>query len=111
LNHDSYIILITGLYRIGETQSAIQLLRKALQIEIDRENGYGFTVTFCYNTVIFRLACNDRLTNQAYDLYPEILHDNNISPNSDTYHRLIFAIASSVSLNNQSGSLKNSMHQ
>jgi len=42
------------------------LLRKALQIEIDRENGDGFTVTLCYNKVIFRLACKDRLINQEW---------------------------------------------
>ena len=91
-NHGSYLILITGLCRIGETQSAIQLLRKALQIEIDTENLDGFTVKRCYNTVIFRLACKDRLINQAYDLYSEMkLHVNNkVSPNSDTYHHLIF---------------------
>ncbi|KEH42227.1 pentatricopeptide (PPR) repeat protein [Medicago truncatula] len=90
-NYHSYLILITGLCRIGETQSAIQLLRKALQIEIDTESLHAFTVMRCYNTIIFRLACKDRLINQAYDLYSEMkLHGNNVSPNSHTYHHLIF---------------------
>jgi pentatricopeptide repeat domain-containing protein 1 len=90
-NHHSYLILITGLCRIGETQSAIQLLRKALQIETDTESLDGITVMLCYNTIIFRLACKDKLINQAYDLYSEMkLHGNNVSPNSDTYHHLIF---------------------
>jgi len=90
-NHRSYHILITGLCRIGETQSAIQLLRKALQIEIDTKNHDGITVLRCYKTIIFRLACKDRLIYQAYDLYSEIkLHGIDVSPNSDTYHHLIF---------------------
>jgi pentatricopeptide repeat domain-containing protein 1 len=88
LNCDSYYILINGLCEIGETQTAIQLLRKAL--EIDKKPKYSMSnFMCCYNSIIFRL-CKDRLVNQAYELYSEMIHVNNIKPDSATYKHLIY---------------------
>ena len=70
LDHKCYLVLIKGLCKIGETHTAIQLLRR-------------------YNSIIYRL-CKDRLVNQAYDLYSEMIHVNNINPNSCTYNHLVY---------------------
>lgn len=86
LDHDCYLVLIEGLCKIGETHTAIQLLRRAVQI--DRELG-DFTLLLCYNSIIYRL-CKDRLVNQAYDLYSEMIHVNNINPDSCTYSHLVY---------------------
>ncbi|RHN82097.1 putative tetratricopeptide-like helical domain-containing protein [Medicago truncatula] len=90
LNHDSYLILINGLCEIGETQLAINMLRQALLIDKEPKDDCDVTDTLkcCYNS-IFRL-CKDRLVNQAYDLYSEMIHVNNIEPNYTTYQNLTY---------------------
>lgn len=85
LNHKCYLVLIEGLCKIGETHTAIQLLRRALQIDGEGD----FTLLQCYNSIIYRL-CKDRLVNQAYDLYSEMIHVNNINPDSCTYSHLVY---------------------
>jgi len=85
LDETSYDFLISGLCKIGETEKAIELLR---QVQID--GGYiDFYVRSFYNTTIFRL-CEDRLVNQAYDLYSEMIVKK-ITPCAITYHNLIYA--------------------
>jgi pentatricopeptide repeat domain-containing protein 1 len=84
LDETSYDFLISGLCKIGETEKAIELLRQA---QID--GGYiDFYVKSFYNAIIFRL-CKDRLVNQAYDLYSEIIVKK-ITPCVVTYHNLIY---------------------
>jgi pentatricopeptide repeat domain-containing protein 1 len=84
LDYVSYDILIEGLCKIGETEKAIELLR---QVKI--VGGYSnFYVRSFYNNIIFRL-CKDRLVNQAYDLYSEMIVKK-IMPGAITYHNLIY---------------------
>ena len=91
LKHDSYLILINGLCEIGDTQLAINMLRQALLIDKESKDNCDVadTLQCCYNSIIFRL-CKDRLVNQAYDLYSEMIHDNNIEPSYTTYQNLTY---------------------
>jgi pentatricopeptide repeat protein len=86
-NHRTYQILINGLCYSGETQRAIQLLRQVLLLKIDtRQEMYA--IVLLYNEIILRLG-NDRLVNQAYDLYSEMIV-NNIKPDFDTHHHITY---------------------
>ncbi|KEH41773.1 pentatricopeptide repeat-containing protein At1g12620 [Medicago truncatula] len=87
LDHRSYNILVDGLCEIGETQLAINMLRQALLIEREPEDTC-VSLTSCYNSIIFRLS-KERLVNQAYALYVEMIF-NNILLNPITYANLIY---------------------
>jgi pentatricopeptide repeat protein len=88
-NHRTYQILINGLCYSGETQRAIQLLRQVLLLKIDtRQEMYA--IVLLYNEIILRLG-NDRLVNQAYDLYSEMIV-NNIKPDFDTHHHITYGL-------------------
>ncbi|PNY13635.1 pentatricopeptide repeat-containing protein, partial [Trifolium pratense] len=88
LNYHSYLILIDELCDCGETQIAVELLRHALQIDKEPKDG-GFSLTCCFNSILFRL-CKDRLLSKAYDLCSEMIHVNNIKPDGTTYVNLIY---------------------
>lgn len=88
LENHTYSILIQGVCEIGETQVAIQLLRQALRINSGKQDA-GFSFKCMYNSIILRL-CKDRLANQAYDLYSEMIHTHTFKPDVVTYHHLIY---------------------
>jgi len=85
LNDITYYLLVNGLCRIGEAQKAIHLFR---QVEININcNSNTIDLTDFYNSIILTL-CKDRLVNQAYDFYSEMIAKN-IPRSCLTYHYLI----------------------
>ncbi|XP_024634823.1 pentatricopeptide repeat-containing protein At1g12775, mitochondrial [Medicago truncatula] len=83
LNDITYYLLVNGLCRIGEAQRAIHLFR---QVKINI-NCNTIALTDFYNSIILTL-CKDRLVNQAYDFYSEMIVKN-IPRCCLTYHYLI----------------------